>query len=326
MAGFDELNRAIRGYQESRILLSALELDLFSAVGAGAPPAAVAARCGTDRRATEMLLNALVALGYLERAGDRYRNTALTARHFTADSPDDARAALRHNLSLWNTWSTLTEVVRTGHPAPRRDMAEREDDWTVPFIAAMHRNATVRAPQVVEAVGAADVARMLDVGGGSGAYAIAFAQANPKLRAVVLDLPTVLPITESHIAEAGLSGRVTTQAGDLRSGDLGSDYDLVFLSAICHMLGPDDNRDLLARSARALRPHGRVVVQDFILDPERTGPPHAALFAINMLVGTEEGSTYTEADYAAWLEGAGLAEVRRIRLSGPADLMVGERT
>jgi predicted O-methyltransferase YrrM len=322
---FDDLNRAIRGYQESRVLLTAIELDVFTAVGGGASAAAVARRCGTDPRATALLLNALVTLGHLERPGESYQNTPLTSRYLTADGRDDARAALRHNLSLWETWSGLTDVVRTGRAAPRRQMAEREDDWTVPFIAAMHRGAAVRAPAVVEALGAGKVRRMLDVGGGSGAYAIAFAQANPALEAVVLDLPTVLPITESHIAEAGLAGRVTTRPGDLRSDPLGAGYDLVFMSSICHMLSPDENRDLLSRGASALAPGGRVAVQDFILDPDRTGPRHAALFAINMLVGTEAGSTYTEAEYASWLEAAGLVRVRRCRLDGPADLMVGER-
>ena len=166
---------------------------------------------------------------------------------------------------------------------------------------------------------------MLDVGGGSGAYAIAFARAHPALSAVVLDLPTVLPIAAGHIEEAGLSKRIATRAGDLRADDLGRDFDLVFVSSICHMLGPDGNRDLLARCARALAPGGRVVIQDFILEPDRTAPRQAVLFAINMLVGTEAGGTYTEAEYAAWLAAAGLADVRRIRLKGPADLMVGTR-
>jgi len=325
VADFDDLNRAIRGYQESRILLTAVELDVFSAVKGGASAAAVARRSGTDPRATGLLLNALVALGYLERHGESYENTAVTSRYLTADAADDARAALRHNLSLWATWSGLTDVVRTGRPAPRAEMAEREDDWTVPFIAAMHRSASVRAPLVVEALGAGQVRRVLDIGGGSGAYAIAFAQANPALEAVVLDLASVLPITESHIADAGLTGRVTTRAGDLRSDAFGSGYDLVFMSSICHMLGPDGNRDLLARAAAALGPGGRVAIQDFILEPDRTAPRHAVLFAINMLVGTETGSTYTEQEYASWLEAAGLVRVRRIRLAGPADLMVGER-
>ena len=128
------------------------------------------------------------------------------------------------------------------------------------------------------------------------------------------------------MAVAGLSDRVTTRPGDLRRDDFGSGYDLVFLSAICHMLGPDGNRDLLQRAAKALAPGGRVVVQDFILEPERTKPRQAVLFAINMLVGTDAGSTYAEAEYASWLAAAGLSDVRRIRLPGPADLMVGARS
>jgi (2Fe-2S) ferredoxin/SAM-dependent methyltransferase len=321
----DELMGMIRGYQESRILLTAVELDVFTAIADGASAAAVAQRCRTDRRATELLLNALVALGVVQLQGECYRNAPVAARFLVANSPDDARTALRHNLSLWTTWSSLTDAVRIGHVALRAEMRERDDDWTVPFIAAMHRGAAARAPSVVAAVGAEGVKRMLDVGGGSGAYAIAFAQANPELTAVVLDLPTVLPITEGHIEEAGLATRVTTLAGDLRRDDFGKGYDLLLLSSICHMLGPEGNRDLLARAARALAPRGRVVIQDFILEPDRTKPRLAVLFALNMLVGTEAGSTYTEDEYASWLRAAGLTEVRRIRLAGPADLMVGAR-
>ncbi len=326
----DDLARMVRAWQESRVLLTAIELDVFTALGgaggegggAGATAAVVAKRCGTDPRATAVLLNALVALGVVESEDGRYRNGPAAARFLAAGSPDDARIALRHNLSLWETWSTLTDVVRRGHAVPRLPR-DRDDDWTVPFIAAMHRNASARAPMVVEAVGAASVKRMLDVGGGSAIYSIAFAKANPKLEAVVLDLPTVLPIAESHIGEAGLEKRVTTRAGDLTRDDLGEGYDLVLISAVCHMLGPEANRGLLARAARALVPGGRLVVQDFILEPDRTAPRHAALFAINMLVGTEAGSTYTEAEYTGWMATAGLADVRRVRLAGPADLMIG---
>jgi (2Fe-2S) ferredoxin/predicted O-methyltransferase YrrM len=322
----DDLTQMIRGYQESRILLTAVELDVFTAVGDGATAGEVAQRCRTDRRATELLLNALVALGMIRLASGRYENTPLAARYLTAGAPDDARTALMHNLSLWATWSSLTEAVRRGHVALRAEMRERDDDWTVPFIAAMHRSAAARAPHVVEAVGAASVQRMLDVGGGSGAYAIAFAQANPDLGAVVLDLPTVLPITERHIQDAGLSRRVRTRPGDLTEDEFGTGYDLVFLSSICHMLDPNGNRDLLRRAAQALAPGGRVVIQDFILEPDRTRPRQAVLFAINMLVGTEAGGTYTAEEYASWLGEAGLGAVRRVRLPGPTDLMIGVRS
>ncbi len=321
----DELTQTIRGFQESRIMLTALELDVFTALGDGATAAAVADRCRTDRRATTLLLNALVALGVVRLVGDTYQNTPAAARYLAAGSPDDARTALRHNLGLWDTWSTLTTVVRSGRAAPRREMADRGDEWTEPFIAAMHRGAAARAPQVVEALSPASLRRMLDVGGGSGAYSIAFAKANPALEAVVLDLPTVLPITRRYIEAAGVGDRVTTRAGDLRRDDFGSGWDLVFLSSVCHMLAPEGNRDLLARAARALAPGGRIAIQDFLLEPNRAGPRQAVLFAINMLVGTDEGSTYTEAEYASWLEAAGLTAVRRIALPGPAHLMVGVR-
>jgi SAM-dependent methyltransferase len=164
---------------------------------------------------------------------------------------------------------------------------------------------------------------MLDVGGGPGTFAIAFAEAEPGLHAEVLDQAPVLPIAEGHIRAAGLESRVTTRAGDLRKGSLGEGYDLILLSAICHMLGEEENRDLLARCARALAPGGRVAIREFILDPDRAGPPGPALFALNMLVGTEHGNSYTEAEYRSWMEQAGLEEINRPEPAG--DWVIGRR-
>jgi cyclopropane fatty-acyl-phospholipid synthase-like methyltransferase len=164
---------------------------------------------------------------------------------------------------------------------------------------------------------------MLDVGGGSGAYSIAFASANENLQVDLLDLATVIPIAQGHIKSAGLAGRIRTRPGDLRADKFGEGYDLVFVSAICHMLGPGENKDLLQRCFEALAPRGRVVIQDFILEPDKTAPKSAALFALNMLVGTQAGSTYTEAEYATWLEEVGFQEVRHVRLPGPSGLIVG---
>ena len=321
----DEIAAPSRAFMESRVLLTALELDVFTAVGGGAAAAAVAIACGADASATERLLSTLVALGFLEKRGDLFANAPLAARFLARGSRDDARDALKHNLSLWRSWSTLTDAVRAGHAVSGPETADRGDDWTVPFIAAMHRGAAERAPLVVRAVGTEGVARLLDVGGGSGAYSIAFARASATLQAEILDRPTVLPIAERHVAEAGLAGRVTTRAGDLRTDSLGSRYDVVLLSSICHMLGPDENRDLVARAARALAPGGRVVVSDFILDEDGTAPRQAVLFSINMLVGTPSGRSYRESEYASWLVAAGLAGVERVRLPGPAHLVIGRR-
>lgn len=321
----DDLNHSIRGFQESRAILTALELDLFTAVGTGATAAEAAAKIAANPRATEMLMNALVALRLLAKQDGVFLNTPVTARYFVAGSPDFCQPSLLHTAHLWSNWSTLTEAVRAGTSVTYREIAERGEEWTEAFIAAMHRNASERAPLVVKAVGAEGIKRMLDVGGGSGAYSIAFARASETLHSEIVDLGTVLTIAQRHIGEAGLTGRIRTRAGDLRKDQFGEGYDLVFMSAICHMLSPLENRDLLKRCCQALGPQGRLVVQDFVLEADKTAPKFAALFALNMLVGTESGSSYSEDEYTAWFQEAGFTKVRRLRLPGLTDLMVGTR-
>lgn len=319
----DDLNARIRAFQESRVILTALELDLFSATEENSTAAEVAVRLDTDPRATEMLLNGLAAMGLLVKRGHWFRNTAVAARYFSSASPNSARMALLHIASLWKTWSTLTEAVRAG-TAVADATGGRGDGWVNTFIAAMHRNAAERAAAVVGAVGSV-TGRMLDLGGGSGAYSIAFAKSNPELQADILDLPQVEPIAQGHIREAGLENRVRVRCGDMRSAPLDEGYRLVFASAICHMFSPEENRQLLRRCFAALAPQGRIVIQDFILDAQKTAPKSAALFALNMLVGTRAGSTYSESEYAAWLEEAGFRKIQHVTLPGPATLMVATR-
>lgn len=318
----DDLNDRIRAFQESRVILTSLELDLFTAVGDGDSAGAVAAKIGTGPRATEMLLNALVAMGLLVKQEGIFRNSAAAGKYFSTASPGNARLALLHTAHLWCRWSGLTECVRAGTAVAPQEIGVRGLEWTEAFIAAMHRNAAERAPVVIRAVGAAGIRRMLDVGGGSGAYSIAFARANPALTSDILDLPAVVSIAQQHIHEAGLADRISTRAGDLRWDELGIDYDLVFVSAICHMLGPDENGYLLRRCHAALAAGGRIVIQDFILEPDKTAPKSAALFALNMLVGTRAGTTYSELEYTNWLIGAGFRKIRHVRLPGPTGLMI----
>lgn len=317
----EHLLERLNAFRESRLLLTAIELDVFTAVGDGATAVEVAARLGTDRRATEMLLNALAAVGLLSKREECYVSSS-ASRWLRRDTPESARDALLHIVNLWDRWSLLSECVRRGTcvQARRRTRAETEA-----FIAMMHYNARWRAPMVAEAIGLEGVRRMLDLGGGSGAYAIAFAQACPTLEADVMDLAPVLRIARRHIAQANLGDRVRTRVGDLRQTSYGAGYDLVFISAICHMLPPDENRAMLRKSHAALTPGGRVVIQDFILEPDRISPKHAALFALNMLVNTPGGATYTEAEYREWLEEAGFRNVHRLHLPGATGLMVGRR-
>jgi (2Fe-2S) ferredoxin/2-polyprenyl-3-methyl-5-hydroxy-6-metoxy-1,4-benzoquinol methylase len=322
----DDLNDRIRAFQQSRVILTALELDLFTAIGDGGAAADIAARIHADPRATEMLLHALASLQLVAKRDGVFHNSPAAARHFSAASPHNARPALMHTAGLWKNWSTLTECVRAGTSVIHREVDERSSDWTQAFIAAMHRNAVERAVPLVAAVGAQGVRRMLDVGGGSGAYSIAFAAANPELQAYILDLVAVVPLAQRHIDEASLAGRVHTRIGDLRTDHLGEGYDLVLVSAICHMLDEKENAHLIGRCFDALAPGGRLAIQEFILEPDKCAPQSAALFSLNMLVGTRAGASYSEPEYTAWMHAAGFTAIHRVRMPGPAGLIIGTRS
>lgn len=318
----DDLYETMRGFMPSRAILTALELDVFSAVGSGAPAATVAQKIHADPRSTEMLLHVLVSLKLLEKKDGVFHNTPVSARFFSEGSPDNARLALLHTANLWDRWSTLTGAVRAGTSVATRS---RDSQSTVAFIAAMDRNAKERAPAIVKAVGAAGVQRMLDLGGGSGAYSIAFARALPNLKSEIMDLADVVPLTQRHIRQAGLTDRITTRVGDMLRDPFGENFNLILVSAICHMFSAEENRRLFQRAYRALARGGRFVVQDFILEPDKTAPRFATLFALNMLVETRAGSSYSEPEYTEWLRDAGFADIRHVRLPGPAGLMLAAR-
>jgi ubiquinone/menaquinone biosynthesis C-methylase UbiE len=312
-------------FQRSRVLLTACELDLFTVLGEARRSSAEVARAlGTDERATDRLMNALCAIGLLQKSEGRFSNTPPAARFLVRGGPDFL-ANLGHIAHLWDTWSTLTQAVREGRSVQARPVKAHGAEWFRAFIAAMHWRATRHAPQVVASLDLGGVSRVLDVGGGSGAYAMAFARARGDIHAVVFDLPAVVPLAEEYIRHGGLADRVKTVAGDFEADPLGGAFDLAFLSAILHGNSAAQNRALLRKAAEALNPRGQLVVQDFIMAEDRTTPAFGALFALNMLVGTEAGDTYTESLVRGWMEEAGLGHVVRQDTAFGASLMIGRK-
>jgi SAM-dependent methyltransferase len=310
-------------FQRSRVLLTAHELDLFTALDEEPKSSAdMATVLGTDHRGTDRLMNALCAMGLLEKRDGRFSNSAL-ASCFLARGKPEFMAGLMHTVHLWESWSTLTGAVRHGGSIVARPIGDRGEIWLRAFIAAMHWRGRQHAQDVIKLLDLSGVSRVLDVGGGSGVYAMAFAQAKAEITAVVFDLPSVVWMTQEYIGQAGLSDRVRTVAGDYEVDGLGQDFDLVFLSAIIHANSERQNRGLLRKCAGALKPNGQLVVQDFIVDEDRTGPPFAVLFALNMLVGTESGDTYTETEVRSWMKEAGFSGVERKDTAFGTTLILG---
>jgi 3-hydroxy-5-methyl-1-naphthoate 3-O-methyltransferase len=312
-------------FQTSRLLLTACELGMFDALDSGPMSSAeVAQVIRAEPRATDRLMNALCAVGLLEKTRGQFTNTPSAAR-WLVQGKRESLVNLFHMAHLWDTWSTLTDAVRAGGSPMVRPPKARDAAWLRAFIDAMHWRASQHAPHVIAALDLSGVSRVLDVGGGSGAYAMAFAQAKNDLQAVVFDLPGVVPLAQEYIARGDLSDRVRVVAGDYDVDALGNGFDIVFLSAILHGNNPERNRALLRKSASALVAGGRVIVQDFIMEDDRTAPAFGALFALNMLVGTDGGDTYTEFEVRQWMEATGLTDVVRQDTAFGTSLITGRK-
>jgi len=322
---FSDFRVMASGFRESRIILTGFELGVFTVLADREKSSVeVAGEIEADPRATDRLLNALCAIGLLTKEGDRFRNRKATGRFLVKESPDYL-AGIGHQANLWHRWSTLTEAVRAGGAVESRPVGERGDEWLRSFIGAMHDRGVKQAPAMITAIDLEGVNRVLDLGGGPGDFAMAFVRADETVSATVFDLPPVVPLTREYVEAAGLSDRVDTLAGDFLLDDIGSGYDLIFISAIIHSLSPDDCRFLLRKCADALNPDGRIVISDWVMSEDRTEPADGALFALNMLVNTRDGDSYTEAEMYSWLGEAGLVDFSTTAMPFGAALVTGRK-
>lgn len=316
----------VYAFRNARVLLTAFELDLFTALGTSDKSSAeVARKLRTNARATDRLMDALCAMGFLLKKKGKFKNTPTTAR-FLVKGREEYMAGLMHQVSLWKSWSTLTEAVRTGSAVVGRgSVNNRGVDWLEAFIAAMHMRATHQAPSVVKLLDLKGVKRVLDVGGGSGVFSMAFVRAKRGIHSVVFDLPNVVGLTRSYIEAENLEDFITTAEGDYTVDRLGSGFDLVFMSAVIHSNSPQTIKRLFKKAYDALNPRGQLVVSDFIMNEDRTSPVFGALFSLNMLVGTRDGDTFTESEVRSWMEGAHFTKVSRKATPFGSDLIIGRK-
>jgi cyclopropane fatty-acyl-phospholipid synthase-like methyltransferase len=192
-------------------------------------------------------------------------------------------------------------VLKTGKP--NRRARDHES-----FILGMHNLALLKVKNVLSAVDLEGVKRVLDLGGGPGTYSMAFARKGRDV--TLMDFPETLAIAKRLITKAGLGRKITLLPGDFTSDDMGCGYDLIIISQIFHAYDEASCISMLRKCHRALNPGGRVVVQEFTLDESRTSPSQGALFAINMLVNTPGGRTYTPKEMSGWMKKAGFMKMR----------------
>ena len=310
-----------RNFMGSRILLTAVELDVFTLLAKKPLTAGEAARkLGAKERGTAILLDALAAMELLKKRNGRYACTPPAAAFLAEGSPASLLPMLMHSAHLWNSWSKLTERVRRGRV--RQGLKVLSDDKHIKaFIGAMHVAAGRTAGALVKAVRPGGAKRLLDVGGASGTYTQAFLEQSPAMRATLFDLPPVIRLARARLKGTALSGRVDFVPGDFYRHPLPHGHDLALLSAIIHMNGPEENAALYKKIYSALQPGGRLVIRDHVMSEDHTAPRSGALFAVNMLAGTPNGATYSFSEIRADLRAAGFTGVRQLQSAEMSSLV-----
>ena len=309
-----EIREIAVAFQKSRIVLTAYELDIFTFIDKKSHNSETISKdLNLDKDALERLLNALVALKLLKKDGKNYSNSKDSLMFLSKNSPAYL-AGLMHTNHLWNTWSHLTNVIKTGKAAHDVEVNERGEEWLEAFINAMHDRGKKQAPAQIAKIDLQTVDSMLDVGGGSGCFCMAFLNRKPELKTTVFDLPNVIPISKKIIAQEGFNGKIEHHVGDYTTDELPKGFDLVFLSAIIHSNSFETNQELVKKCYNSLNPNGKIVIQDWIMNDAKTQPIQGAIFAINMLVGVEGGNCYSENEVKTWLSNAGFTDFTKVEL------------
>jgi SAM-dependent methyltransferase len=310
-------------FHRSRILLTAVELDIFNQLGKRRMTAAeLALRLKAAPRATTILLNALTSLGLLRKKGETYSNTASGGRFLVRESPHYRGAFLVHMARSWNPWQELTKVVKSGEAAPHEGPAD-----AAAFAWAMYDLGLERAEEVASLLDLEKVRKALDLGGGPGHYAAALAERCPACVVTVFDMPDILKVTEEVFSRhPELKPRLRTMAGDFLVDDIGSGYDLIVGSSIIHSYGEENARAIIQKAAGALAVGGQLAIHDFLLDDSMTRPAEAAVFAVHMLIMTGVGRSYSVSEISRWMEEAGLSDCRRLPVgTGATSLLIAKR-
>jgi len=318
------------GYVPTLLLETAIHHRIFDVLDAG--PKTVketAAATGASERGLRTVMNALVGLNFLAKDGERYALTPESDAFLVSTKPSFQGGILKHaSAQLIPKWLRLNEVVQSGKPTAAVNQEGAGSDFFQQFVVDIfptsYPSAQVLAKDLALNNSATPV-RVLDLAAGSGVWGIALAQSSDKVTVTAVDWIDVLPATKKTVARFGLSDRFTYVAGDLDSADFGQDHNVATLGHILHSEGEARSRILLNKVFEALAPGGTIVIAEFLVNEDRTGPVGSLFFAANMLVNTDEGDTFSFEEIREWLMEAGFTNPRLLEAPSPSPLILATK-
>lgn len=326
----ERIHQLAFGFAAPLILEAAVRLGLVDVLEDGAKPLEeIAGRIGASPRGTRALLDALVGLEFLRKQQARYELTDESAAFLVSSRPEFQGGIFKHvSRQLLPHWMELTESVRTGRPAAAVNRRDIGGEFFRQFVEDLFPRGYPVAQRVAEELKIAEAVqpvRVLDVAAGSGVWSIALAECSPHVTVTAVDWPEVIPVTRRVAEGHGLAGRYKFVAGDLLEVDFGGGFHIATLGHILHSEGEARSRRLLEKVFEATAPGGTVVIAEIVPDEDRAGPAHTLIFAVNMLVHTEEGDTFTFGEISSWLREAGFENHRRLEAPAPSPLILADK-
>lgn len=319
------------GYAPPLIIEAAVRNGLFDQLDrAPQTTTQLAGATETSERGVRILLNVLVGLGLVRKDSDaRYSLSEDAAAFLVSSKPGYLGGFYRHmSAHLIPKWLDLAATVKSGIPAATVNEHTEGAAFFQSFVEDIFPTSYPAARALAAELDLASVEepyRVLDIAAGSGVWGIAMAQSSPHVTVAALDWPEVLPVTKKMVGRFGFADRWEYIEGDLNSVEFGSGYQLATLGHILHSEGEHHSRALLQYTFAALAPGGVIAIAEWLVQPDRSGPVPGLIFAVNMLVNTSDGDTYSFEEIKGWLEEARFVDVRLVEAPGPSPLILATK-
>jgi len=290
----------------------------------------VAEETGASARALQILMNALVGLDLLKKNRQGKYSLTRESAAFLLNNKPGTHAGFFGTVApqLISRWLRLSDIVRDGRPTVAVNQETEGTEFfsqLVENIIPMSYPAAQKLAEHLKLSKAKDKIRVLDLAAGSGIWGIALTQKSPRVRVTAVDWAGMIPTTKRITQKFGVGDRFNYVEGDILEANFGSDYDIATLGHILHSEGEKRSRDLLKKTFRALKTGGVIAIAEWLVNNERTEPTHALMFAVQMLVNTEKGDTFSFDEIKSWLEDAGFEKVRKLAAPGPSPLILATK-
>ncbi|MDE3106022.1 MAG: methyltransferase domain-containing protein [Acidobacteriota bacterium] len=318
------------GYVPPLAIEAALRNRVFDVLDAGPMTLEqVHAATGASARGLRAVMNLLVGLELLRKdAEGRYALTPESSSFLVSTRPSFQGGLLKHTSEqLLPKYLQMNRIVATGEPATAVNQQSDGSEFFLQFVEDIFPMSYGPARVLANHLELADgrPTRVLDLAAGSGVWGIALAQSSDAVTVTAVDWAGVMPATRRVTGRFGLADRYTYVEGDLLQAEFGSGHTVATLGHILHSEGEERSRMLLAKTFAALAPGGTIAIAEFLVNPERTGPVGGLIFAVNMLVNTDVGDTFSFEEISSWLREAGFTDVRQLESPGPSPLILATK-